>query len=65
MKECLVFTTRPNGEPLWLPEGIAAMLNLSHAARLTPDQFNHSEVQSLIAIRLRNSKAAKEQEASF
>lgn len=51
-----IYTQRPTGEALWLPEGVAAQLGIAERSRLTDAQFQHDEIQRLLAARLRGAK---------
>lgn len=52
MKERLIYTLRPDGASIWLPELIANSLKIKYGDRLTPELFGHAEIQGLIARRL-------------
>lgn len=51
-RELLLFVTRPDGTPLWLPGLLAEHLGLSRRDRMTAAQFANEEVQSLLKRRL-------------
>ena len=51
-REGIVCTHRPDGTTLWLPEILASSLGLTHHGQLTPGQYEHAEIQGLIARRL-------------
>lgn len=50
-REGIICTLRPDGTTLWLPEILASSLGLAEHARLTPGQYEHAEIQGLIARR--------------
>jgi hypothetical protein len=51
-KEWLIYCTRPSGFSLWLPSELAIFLKIKWGDRLTMEQFEHHEIQGLIARRL-------------
>lgn len=59
--EANIYTVRPGGTSLWLPEILASSLGISRGDHLTPAQFNHVEIQGLIARRAQAEKGKKKQ----
>lgn len=51
-REGILCTLRPDGTTLWLPEILASSLGLAHHQQLTPGQYEHAEIQGLLARRL-------------
>lgn len=49
----VVYTLRPDKTPLWLPVKLASAMRLKPGALLTPEQYEDSRVQELLARRLR------------
>ena len=52
-RERNIYTLRPSGEALWLPESLAGALGIAERSRLTEAQFQHADIQRLLAVRLR------------
>ena len=50
--EAIIYTVRPDGTALWLPAILAGSLNIRSGQHLTIDQYQHAEIQGLIARRL-------------
>lgn len=44
----LVFTIRPDGTSLWLPQAAADAIGVKHGSRLTPEQYNQHGIQALL-----------------
>lgn len=53
MPELLIFTLRPDGTSLWLPQALAESMGLKKGDRMTEAQYNGEAVQELIRARLK------------
>jgi hypothetical protein len=54
--EAMIYTIRPDRTALWVPEILASSLGLRRGQALTPEQYQHEEIQGLIARRLAAEK---------
>jgi hypothetical protein len=59
MSEVVVYTQRPDGTALWLPEWLMEQLGVKHGERLSDRQFGDEEVQRLLAARIEKQGGAK------
>ena len=49
--EGIIYVQRPDGTSLWLPEIMAHYHGLKRGDRMTQEQYDDHEIQSLIAAR--------------
>jgi hypothetical protein len=57
--EANIYTVRPDGTALWLPEILASSLGIKKGDHLAPAQYDHQEIQGLIGRRLAAEKGRK------
>jgi hypothetical protein len=55
-QELSIYTIRPDGTALYVPEILAASLGIERGQRLTEAQYEHEEIQGLIGRRLAGEK---------
>ena len=54
--DAMIYTIRPDGTSLWLPDWLATRMGVRKRATLTEAQFNHPSIQSLIEDRQRREQ---------
>lgn len=54
--ELMVYTLRPDGTAIYLPDLMAESLGLKHGAQIPPEVYSGHEIQGLIARRLAAEK---------